>query len=207
MHAFVAEGCRRMKNGGSGGVVVVLGARAWAPVYQKGLGYAFFSPRASSHHLNGGHHGSDSDCCPPLVRIQITLGLPAHLAWPLTASLAPGNIIAVPPATQISNLHTKYKGGYMCGLLALYGQSEGSHTFCVGRLAIRTCTPPVRHDSPFQLVARFQSLAPIGQTTHRPFGSNCDIGISYRSRDPDKLHVAWTVGHLTSSLSSPSLIG
>lgn len=75
---------------------------------------------------NGGHHGTDSDCCPPLVRIQITLGLPAHLAWPLTASLASGNIIAVPPATQISNLHTQYKGGYMCGLLALYGQNEGS---------------------------------------------------------------------------------
>lgn len=93
MHAFVAEGCRRMKNGGRGGVVVVLGARAWAPAHQKGLGYAFSSPRASSHHLNGGHHGTDSDCCPPLVRIQITLGLPAHLAWPLTASLASGNII------------------------------------------------------------------------------------------------------------------
>ena len=143
----------------------------------------------------------------PWCGFQITLGLPAHLAWPLTASLASGNIIAVPPATQISNLHTQYKGGYMCGLLALYGQSEGSHTFCVGRLVIRTCTPPVRHDSPFQLVARFQSLAPISQTAHRPFGSNCDIGISYRSRDPGKLHVAWTVGHLTSLPSSSSLIG
>jgi hypothetical protein len=177
------------------------------PGVQKGLGYTFSSPRASSHHLNGGHHGIDSDCCPPLVRIQITLGLPAYLAWPLCLPCVGEHHLQfhLQRRSQISTRNTR--GGYMYGLLALYGQSEGSHTFCVGRLAIRTCTPPVRHDSPFQLVARFQSLAPIGQTTHRPFGSNCDIGISYRSRDPDKLHVAWTVGHLTSSLSSPSLIG
>ena len=37
----------------------------------------------------------------------------------------------------------QYKGGYMCGLLALYGQSEGSHTFYAKRLAIRTDVPPL----------------------------------------------------------------
>ena len=112
----------------------------------------------------------------PWCEFQITLGLPAHLAWPLTACFAAplhrGTSLQfhLQRRSQISTRNTR--GGYMCGLLALYGQSEGSHTFYAKRLAIRTCTPLVRHDSPFQLVARFQPLALIGQTTHRPFGSN-----------------------------------
>jgi len=63
---------------------------------------------------NGGHHGTDSDCCPPLVRIQITLGLPAHLAWPLTASLASGNIILQFHLQRRSQISTRNTRGGTC---------------------------------------------------------------------------------------------
>ena len=171
-------------------------------------------PYPPAHHLlaltNGRHHGTNSDCCPPLMRIQITLGLPAHLAWPLTAcSLASGNIIAVPLATQISNLHTQYKGGYMCGSPALYGQSEGSHTFYAKRLATCTCTPLVRHDSPFQPGGAI-SVASANRSDN---SQTLRLKLGYRNFVPCpgeqrtlaisaslRLHFAWTVRHLTSSL-------
>ena len=158
------RGLQKDEEWGQRWCVVVLGA-SMGPGVPKGFRLCLLlpSPRVlvsppCTALTNGGHHGTDSDCWPSLVRIQITLGLPAYLAWPSLCAmplLASGNTIAVPPATQISNLHTQYKGGYMCGLLALYGQSEGSHTCYAKKLAIRTCTP-LYVMTLFQLVARFQ---------------------------------------------------
>ena len=85
------RGARKDEEWGQRWCVVVLGARM-SPSVPKGFRLCPLLLPPWSALTNGGHHGTNSDCCPPLVRIPNNPGITC------TSRVAP-------PACSTASLH------------------------------------------------------------------------------------------------------